>query len=48
MIIRIDLFKQWLSRNTTMEELKILDAFWKNHMQKLKELDGFALYALIQ
>lgn len=48
LIIRNDLFKQWLSRNTTMEEIKILDAFWKNHMQKLNELNGYALYAIIE
>jgi len=46
LMIRIDLFTKWLSINMTSAEMEKLDVFWRMHMHKLKDNNGFALFAL--
>lgn len=45
LMVRIDLFMEWLSFNITTVELKKFKKFWGMHTEKLQESNGFALYA---
>lgn len=45
-MLRVDLFLDWVSRNISPSDINKLQSFLDNNLRKVKEISGFTLYAL--
>jgi hypothetical protein len=47
-MVRKDLFRNWLGQNIKPSDVQKFQEFWKGHIRKLKEVNGFVLYSLVR
>lgn len=48
LMVRTDLFRNWLGQNIKLSDVQKFQEFWNSHIRKVKETNGFVLYSLVR